>query len=222
VDLGQLNDVELLILRSWGEDYQTVLMSPSSFRQMVRRLAHHEAGHVAARMFTGLEASHLVELSIIANEEFLGHERQERPIAQALLAGYPRCTQWPIGLQILMGLLAGRGAAARVESPEERREILDPDNLWEEVEIEGTDLQRALEVAETIANRVWPARRVLALAERWTNEMLDEPEVWLTVTRLAGLLIERGTLNETEVMPACGKIMCASLRTGKWLRRLHL
>jgi hypothetical protein len=192
---------------------------------MMRRNAYHEAGHVAARMFTGLEAGHLVLVSIIPDGDTDGRETSERNLTERALCAnapdthYPRALKRTHGFCLLLGLLGGRGAAARIAAPEDLEDILDPDS--EDWDICGTDLSRAWTVAEIMARPGMPARRVLALAAKWTEEMLALPDVWRTVERLAAMLLQRGTIEDrNEIMAACDGILYAGMKLPKWKRRL--
>ena len=205
-----------------GED----LTSPKDrtfLRGMMRRVAYHESGHVVARMFTGHEAGHIVRVSIMPDGINLGRETSMRNIAEMYLEEYPPALKLCAGRSLLLTMLAGRGAEMRVTEPEERVDILDEDALWFEGEEEGTDLFRALRVADIMARPYMPARRVLALAERWTIELLAVPDVWQAVERLAGGLIERGALDDRdEIRDACKGILRLGLKLPKWKRRLCL
>jgi len=216
-----LTKTERRFVKAWeAAEGCAVKAAPEWIRGMVRRTAFHEAGHVAARMFNGFEAGHIVHVSIIPDATNNGHTRV-RACAELILKHYPPPMKRSAGRCLLLDLLAGRGAANRVADPEDREDILDEDALWMEGEQEGTDLFRALRVAEIMARPGMPARRVLALAEKWTVEMLALPDVWRTVETLAGMLLDRGTIEAAEIMPACENILGMSMNLPKWRRRLH-
>lgn len=94
------------------------------FRQALRLTAYHEAAHVAARMFTGLEANHLVSVSIIPDSECEGHAKSERNAAIGMLQSYPPPKIRTAGRCLLLTLLAGRGAEARLD-PRKKKAALD-------------------------------------------------------------------------------------------------
>jgi hypothetical protein len=190
-------------------------------RDMVRRTAYHEAGHVAGRVFAGNGCGNIIHIAIIPDKINNGRVRMRQDLSEAYLESYPPPLMRTAGRCLLLELLAGRGAAARIAAPEDREDILDDDALWLEGEQEGTDLFRALRVAEIMARPGMPARRVLALAEKWTVEMLALPDVWECVETLAGVLLERGTIEDpAEIMAACEPILDMGLTLPKWRRRL--
>ncbi len=223
---GKLTEVERRFaeVAHSREEMRELIECPEQLRELrafMREIAFHEAGHVAARMFTGQEAGHIVYVSILPDADSMGRERSERNIAEVSLVDYPPPMMRGAGRCLLLALLAGRGAAARIATPEEREEILDDAALCMEGEQEGTDLFRALKVAEIMARPGMPARRVLALAAKWTEEALALPDVWGTVERLAGMLRERGTIEDRdEIMTACDGILNAGRKLPKWKRRL--
>jgi len=218
----KLTDVERQAAESWKAIGLPIRRTNlGHFRSLLRKTAYHEAGHCAARMFTGQEASHITKVSVIPEGESLGYETSERNFAEGLLSSYPPPLQRSAGRCFLLGILAGRGAAARAAVPEERVAILDEDALAEEGEEPGKDLFRARRVADIMARPGMPAYRVLTLAEKWTIEMLALPEVWRTVETLAGLLLERGTIDDRdEIMTACDGIRDLGMNSRKWRRRL--
>ena len=121
----------------------------------------------------------------------------------------------------MLAMLAGRGAEARIADPEDREDILDENAIWEEGETEGTDIFRALRIADIMAGPRMPARRVLTLAEKWTGEMLALPEVWRCVEKLAHILLERGIIKDREEIDAvCSGVFCLSFKLPIWKRRL--
>src|SRR6266498_4233045 len=89
----QFNDVE----RQWvagfangdPEDYRLTMNNPPWVRQKMKEIAFHEAGHVAARAFTGHEWSHIVLVSIIPNATTLGRETSVRNLTEMWLPVMP-------------------------------------------------------------------------------------------------------------------------------------
>jgi hypothetical protein len=220
---SKLTKVERRILKAWKAAGLAVKANTSTIRGMSRRTAYHEAGHVAARMFTGLDSGHIIHVSIIPEGEMDGHERSERNTAEFALDAYPPPLMRTVGRCLLLGMLAGRGAEARVAVPEDREDILDEGALFEQGEEEGTDLFRALRIADIMAGPRMPARRILEQAAKWTDEMLALPDVWRCVETLAGMLLERGTIEDAdEIMAVCDGILYASLKLPKWKRRLSV
>lgn len=218
-----LAKTERRIVNAWKAAGLKVNAAPAYIREKIRKTAYHEAGHVAARMFTGHEAGHIIHVSIIPEGFIDGHERSNRNYAESLLSDYHEEAKRANGRCLLLGLLAGRGAEYRIAAPDEREDILDENAIWEQGEEEGTDLFRALRVADVLARPGMPARRVLALAEKWTVEMLALPEVWRTVETLAGTLLERGIITDAkEILATCESILDLGMSLSKWKQRLGL
>jgi len=210
---------------------QSMPADPAAFRQELRLTAYHEAGHVAARMFTGQEANHLVSVSIIPDAGSEGHAKAERNEAIIMLETYPPPRIRTAGRSLLLTLLAGRGAEARL-NPRKTKPALDLQSrllqsqilvpLSREWDTEDTDLFHAWRAANIMRGprkeNIW---RVLEQAERWTIEMLAMPPVWASVERLAGMLLERGTLTDRdEIAETCGDIAYLGMTIPKWNRRL--
>lgn len=216
---NKLTSIERQVVSAWKAEGLDVKASAEWIRAKVRRTAFHEAGHVAARMFTGHEASHIVHVSIIPDGQNHGHERSYM-FSESFLERWPPAAMRSAGRCLLLGLLAGRGCEAVVAEPEDREDILDEDALWWEGEEQGTDLCRALRIADIMARPGMPARRILSLAEKWTVEMLELPEVWRTVETLSALLLARGVLEQSEIFPVCESIEYLGLTLPKWRRRL--
>ena len=100
--------------------------------------------------------------------------------------------------------------------------MLDEDVTWMEDDTGGMDRLRIQRIAETVGRPRMPARRILALAQKWTDEMLAMPEVWCTVERLVAALLERGEIDDhEEIVKTCREILGLSFRLPKWKRRLH-
>jgi hypothetical protein len=219
-----LSAVEAAHLAAW-EPIGGEKTSLAFIRKIIRRTAYHEAAHTAARMFTGHEAAHVVMVSILpdAATDTLGRERMERAISEPYLASYPDQIKQACGRCLLLGMLAGRAAEARLDDSRDR---FADEVTWRECESwedEGTDFFRAARIAEIMARPGVPAHRVLRLAASWTVEMLDVPEVWETVEQLASVLIVRGEIADPdELFGACEAIRNMAFRLPKWRRRLRL
>ena len=194
--------------------------SPKAIREMMRRTAYHEAGHIAAHMFVGSEPTHVELVTILSDGASAGFARiinygmiyLETPLEPMKRVN---------GRRLLLGILAGRGAEALVTVPEKRTDILDEDS--EEWEKEGTDLFDAKRVADMMARPGMSATRVLAQAEKWTIEMLALPDVRKCIEELANRLLEHGTIDDLdEIMDACAGIFNAWEKLPKWRRRLAI
>ena len=204
---------------------------PARVCEELRATAYHEAAHVAARMFTGLEANHFLSVTIIPDSECNGIAKSDRNEAIWMFQTYPPPKKRTVGYCLLLMLLAGRGADDRPDSWDPPgatdwlahtggSRIIDPDDPdWE---TKGSDLFHALRVARIMREpRTDKIGDILHQAEKWTIEMLAIPEVWKTVERLAGMLLERGTITDREeIADACGDITYLGLTLPKWKRRL--
>lgn len=220
---SKLSAVEAAHFAEWSRLAGGAKPSLTFLRKEIRRVAYHEAAHVAARMFTGHEASHVLLVSILpdAATDTLGRERSERNVSEVLLPHYPDDMKQANGRCLLLSLLAGRAAEDRLDdspSPLADEMALRWCETWEQ---EGTDFFRAEKIAGIMARPGFPAHRVLHLAAKWTEEMLAVPEVWATVERLAALLIERGEIaDREEIESVCEGIVFMVGRLPRWKRRL--
>jgi len=226
----ELTKVEQQALDAYRSLGQPITYSPAKFCRELRFVAYHEAAHVVARMFTGLEASHFLSVTIIPDSASDGIVKSDRNEAIWMFQSYPPPRKRTTGYCLLLMLLAGRAANARLDP----WELSDPktwsrswgtqilDRRDEEWDTEGADLFHALRVARIMREpRNDQIGRILYQAERWTIEMLAIPEVWSTVERLANMLLERGTITDRdEICDACDDIACLGLTLPKWQRRL--
>jgi hypothetical protein len=190
--------------------------------ELRRSTAYHEAGHVVARMFTGLEASHILKVTIKPEGDKLGYERSERCLAETTLHVWPRPYRTQVGRALLLCTLAGRGAEFRAGDAY-GEEILDGDAIWMAEDDISHDLTRATRISQSMASPHVGAWRHLKLAEKWVLEMLDISEVWQTAETLAEMLLKRETLDDPEeILSTCEPIMSQALTIPKWKRRLGL
>ena len=190
-------------------------------RERNRRAAYHEAGHVVAKMFLGLETDCVEEVSIVPGSDHMGRVRSRASLLSVAFNAFPSHQKEAIGKAMLIELLAGCGAENRMEGNDDllKLEMLyQEDETWE---VEGTDFFRANAIAEAISRKGFPAYRVLQLAAKWTEEMLDLPDIWITIERVVGLLLQRGTIEAAEILTVCEKVRCMSATLPNWRRRLH-
>jgi hypothetical protein len=174
---------------------------PAAVRESMRRTAYHEAGHFAARLFTQLEVSHVVSISIIGNKKLAGYVRVERSYTYSSLKSYPPPSQRIQGGMLLLEMLAGSGAEMILFQSEERGSIFDywEGNTGDDSDEEGTDFFKAFRIAEIMAKPYMPVNRILKLADKWTLEMLRIPAVWKAVETVAGKLIKQGEIAHDEL-----------------------
>jgi len=195
------------------------------FRELIKETAYHEAGHFIARVFTGLELSHVKLISIIPDKENLGRMRGERAFAETCLNQMPPSVQRVQGIQLLLEIYAGYGSVMLNKSEykslveylwEEEEEAMDDDN-------EGFDINRAQEICEIMSRPYMPKERIHRLAQMWTMEMLRIPEVWNAVETVAEILISKGeiTRENDEISNLIMTLNVTNIyRLAKWRRRI--
>lgn len=207
-----LTKTERRIVAAWKAAGLPAIADTAALRGMMRCKAYHEAGHAAAHAFIGDDASHAALLTIIPTGRCAGLHCVADAMPDGYFRSYPPPLARVLGRHQLLYLLAGNGAEIRVANKAA---------FCDEGDAEGGDRFRALRIADLLARPGWPAWRVLDTAALWTAEMLALPDVWRTVETLAGMLLDRGTIESAEIMPACDGIRYASMTLPKWRRRLH-
>lgn len=211
--------VEKKIIRETEKVFGRGFHVGEDFRQRIYETAFHEAAHSVARMFTGHEASHVQFVTIIPDNETVGKERSSRHTGLSMLAAYPDyLRQCPVRC-LLLCMLAGRAAEHRVASEETREDILDFDS--EEWDLPGADLYRANELSLMLARPHMPQNRILKLAEKWTVEMMEIPQVWLATENLAAALLKTGTVDGDGIFELCENVLDLSMRLSVWRKRIH-
>lgn len=197
------------------------IVNQDGFRFFIRRTAFHEAAHIAASMFTGLEANHVVRVTIIPDAGTLGRAISERCMAEQEIETLPSPLQRTTGRRLLLSLLAGRGSDYRISPVEVREEIVQPDSA--EFGDEGSDLFRAKRIADIMARPGMNARQVLEQAGEWTREMLQLPAVWNCVERLGNKLIKDGSIeSKDEIHELCEDILYLGNTLQPWRQRFSL
>lgn len=195
--------------------------SVEQVRRTRRETAYHEAAHVVARAFTGLQWRDIVRVSLLPNAANLGRETVRGPHVEHLFINYEKPEQQSWGRSLLLQILAGRGADKRNADGDDWFEIIDDESI--DNDTKGTDLYIANAIATTMSYPGMPPHRILAMAGRWTGEMLELPDVWATVENLAAILLERRVIEDSEVLEsACGGILNRAWKLPKWKRRLAI
>lgn len=202
----ELTDVEQTFIDNWyrGSDVKYDIndrdrdsINITFFRDLMKRTAHHEAGHCVARMFTDLEFSHVRRLSIIPDKVTNGRMICERPFAERLIEHVPIQVQRSEGYCLLLGILAGYGSVMIMENSEY-------ENLWDyfyeelyiddEYYADGADLCRAERIAGILSRPHFSKDRILGMTANWTVEMLHIPAIWNAVKAVAAMLISEGEI----------------------------
>ena len=228
-----LSHVEIEVAEKWlesiGVDNDWLLESKNRdyLRMRIKNTAYHEAGHFAAKMFTGLELSNTQLLSIIPNEDTLGRMKCERSYTEASLEQLPFELQITNGLRLLMEQYAGY-ATTMILGKSEYKTLLK--YLWAEEEEEmydhineTSDLNRARRICRILAIHYMPEARIHRLVRGWTLEMLRIPEVWNAVETVAELLISKGeiTNDKNELSDLIDFLNVKSIFViPKWKRRI--
>ena len=182
--------------------------------------AHHEAGHFAAHVFF---LNVPLSASIIPNKDHMGIVYGMPDDELPLLKIHTPRVMLDKGYILIIKLLAGRGVEYLRDRTGRTESILDEGAMdWESEE--GSDLFRSAQIADIVARRGYPARRVLDHAEKLTYDMLSIPDVWACVERVAGLLLEHGTIEDpaTLVEAEFSDLLGLAFKLPKWRRRLSM
>lgn len=170
-------------------------------RKSMKKVAYHEAGHFAARLFTQLEFSHVLKISIIGNADIAGYVRSERNFTELSLDSNPPPLIQSNGRLLLLMHLAGYGVETILDESDEWDNIVSYYNCNHEDDYdnEGSDFSRALKIAGIMTKPFMPINRIINLADKWTLEMLKIPAVWNKVEIVAAKLIKQGEIKEDEL-----------------------
>ena len=191
-----------------------------ALRKQMRSTAYHEAGHFVARIFTWLELSHVVAISIIPEDGNIGSVTDERPYAISLLASYPPPLRRIQGMMKLLEKLAGYGTGMLLDQSQGWESILEYCECNDLDDVFGTDFSEAFRIAEIMAKPYMPAHRILKLADKWTLEMLRISAVWNAIETVANILITKGSIEENEISDLSDSLEVPRfLSLPKWRRR---
>lgn len=171
----------------------------STIREIMLRTAYHEAGHLAAAAFCAI-APPPVEyiITIIPNEFYNGQVMYRHNISEAVFHTTPKPLRRTRGTLILIELLGGRAAQNKVASPEDRIELLDEED--DEWITEGTDLFRAARIADLMQTDDKTADEFLTEAAEMTKEIIEIPDVWGLVEKLAKRLLKEGHIDDVDYL----------------------
>ena len=223
-----VEDNFLTVLKSLRDEdpgalYQYFNEDREALRARLKEIAYHEAGHVAARVFTWQEPSHICQISIMPKAESMGRVTIERPSVMCIVesGGYSDSIRRAQGYQLLLFLLAGDMAA---EAATGDLADFDLDEWFDDfIDEDGTDAAQARRVAGAMSKPGWPSYKILDTARRWTAEMLMLPEVWQHIEGLANRLLDIGVVIGTDLdaFLSDSATLGLSMRLPKWRRRLH-
>lgn len=203
-----LTDVEKIVIESWSNRSDTPrdvnrddsnLVNIKFFRDFMKETAHHEAGHLVAKMFTGLEFSHVKSVSIIPDDKYNGRVLIERPYTELLLKQMPVEIQRSQGYGLLLELFAGYGSVMTMENKTSEYKTLSEYLYWdlyvdEDDYADGSDLCRAERIAGILSRPHFSKDRILGMTANWTLEMLHIPAIWNAVETIAEMLISKGEI----------------------------
>jgi hypothetical protein len=167
-------------------------------RQLMQRVAFHEAGHFAARLFTDIDLSQLVDISIIPENGTLGRLNSVKLYHEPLLQISPLKLKRMLGRILLLEELSGYGAEVILYQSEGWETIADYCTFNDDYDDERSDFSKAFRIALLIEERYMPVRRILILADRWTLDMLRIPALWSAVETMASTLIKRGKITNVD------------------------
>jgi len=224
--MNKLNKVEKQYAAAMLGDLKTANFNNPELwleiRESMKKVAYHEAGHIAARIFTSLELTHILKISIIGNADITGYVRSERNFKELTLDSNPPPLKQSSGRMLLLMHLAGYGAET----------ILDQSGKWDNIisyyncnqddyDDEGSDFFRALKIAGIMKRPFMPVSRIINLSDKWTLEMLNIPAVWNKVETVAAKLIKQGEIKEDELDDLLfDKSFPTCYHLPKWRRRL--
>ena len=192
-------------------------------RNDMKKVAYHEAGHLAARLFTQLEVSHCLNITIIGNADIAGYVRSERNFTELSLESYPPPLKQSNGKMLLLLHLAGYGAETILDQSDEWNNIVEyyNYNYRDYDDDEGSDFFRALKIAGIMTKPFIPINRIINLTDKWTLEMLKIPAVWNKVETVAAKLIKQGEIKEAELNDLLfDKSFPTCYHLPKWRRRI--
>jgi hypothetical protein len=155
--------------------------------------AHHEAAHAVSYFICGMPAEHLVHISMIGDDDTVARIRRTHCIDALLLSSIEPATV-PPELADVYRRAAIRESVFGFAGPAADNRFKNGSDDWFQdmcdngLYLENTDFSRPLEYATNILRTGGLAWHLLRTAARWTDELLDVPRVWNTITALANRL----------------------------------
>ena len=212
--------VDKLVFQKWEKVLDPeVYANREDILRYIYQIAFHEAGHAVAKMFTGHEAAHILSVSIIPNAHNHGRLSSERNFSEANFGRDPeQRREEGTGRNLLFIFLAGRVAAFRAVKGIHRELILDW--LGDEWYVDGSDLFRVNRISTLMIRKYMPQHRILQLAEKWTFEMFEIPQVWKTTNKVANALLQKGKLGYSQIDELCCEISNMAFSLPVWKNRL--
>jgi len=219
--MERLTSVEQAVFDEWKKDglwVQNDTETIQNLRERLTSVAYHEAGHAVVNSFFGTNYTHFEKITIIPTSVFAGNFRQSR-----ILNLY--FSKWS-KLEAIAFNLSGYLAQKRVDAdiPSITEILIDWD--WYAYESEEdwllrSDEGKALSLAESIQNKIWPAGRILRMVEKWTDELLNDAIVWGVVEKLSKRLLSVGTINDLDELDFYTKPILFKCGISKiWQRRM--
>jgi len=204
--LMKMTETERRVFEAWAVEMPGIKIETHHefIRERMKQVAFHETGHAAANTFLGVIGSaHFEGLSIVPDHGSLGRVTHSRVTPFVVFGDKPTRCDHVKGKKTMIFHLAGRVAESRINDDMISLEDAVIDG-WEDVGSEEewrqkVDEGKALDIAEALSNKTWPPFRILLMMEKWTNELMDIPEVWGVVQALAEQLIKKGEILDYEV-----------------------
>lgn len=179
----------------------------------LQTVACHEAGHVVAKAFLTENFHRIRFVTIIPGRGCMGRVYGGPTFTLPELKSMPPLSRRPIAITQMIIALAGPIAVALADGE-------DPASLLENEE--NKEISSVMETAALIATPGWPAYRITRMVMGWTEEMLALPPVLESVVNLSALLLNRGRLDDWNVIKnSCESVWGLYLRHKKWVNRLH-
>ena len=232
---AELTDVERAVWQAWEDSGKVELLGltlPGALpflREIIQRTAFHEAGHVVAAAYVATIDGHDISVSLTPGGNLHGVWRSlTASSTYAMLrrghidaAGVPRdlLRHWVYGGTI--HTMAGPYAGAKVTG--------DIEDAFSEFDEANTGNCLSCDSRSCDHITVWQGlavlypncgKRMLNMFDRaWrlTGELLDKPEVWQTVIRLAEQLLKVGTIADNDLLDALEPVLWKGI---PWMKRV--
>jgi len=198
--IKELTKIEKRFAKHWyegeGIKYDPKNINIKFIRYLMKYTAYHEAGHFAARVFTGFDIHHIESVSIIPDEKVLGRV-MSICIDELIFEKFPLPIRIPKGYVLLLGHLAGYGVEMIIEKSKYDNLIdylyYEQTDVWEgDFYDMSEDINKARRIAFLMSKPHWSKDRILSQAAKWTLEMLRIPAVWNIVKNTVKILLQKG------------------------------
>lgn len=234
VDQEKLSGKGMVVERVMAayHDVHGIQLTRKRAEEIIFSTSYHEAGHAALYSFTGIGCGARFDcLSVIPDISSSGRMQAGSDPLNLDFNGDPWNVAWDKAHAKCDVLLSLSGPIAEAIANDEYYSLLSESEYpaeWDFLRYKtfadwqaGSDMGRAWTVAEALQSNTWPAFRVMAQMEKWTEEILRTPEVWDVVETLAGMLINNGVILRDDYFSIGSKIYGRKFSDRIWKRRLH-